>query len=333
MNRCIFLLVAVLFGVGLSGAVGNLRADSSSDNAPTLVLTGRGDSELAPHGEGNVYAPHLLLEGKTYRMWYGGQGKDGHDRIHYAESEDGETWFRKGVILEDRKANHVNDPSVVKVNGVYFMYYTWTEKDVVDRIDVAVSKDGATWEPNGAALASGLEGTWDGLSVGRPSVIHEDGLFKMWYDGRQDFPTDAPVKGVPKSPISRRSVGYATSKDGLRFTRHGTEPVLGNDAGGVDVKRLGTRLVMVYESRDGTRLATGRDGIEWSEEGLLVPKSGTKADAFGHVTPFLLVDADGKIRRLYVGAAGAATWDRNGIAVLSVPTDRLHGTVGKPPGN
>jgi hypothetical protein len=156
-------------------------------------------------------------------------------------------------------------------------------------------------------------------------VIHEDGLFKLWYDGRKDFRPDAPVKDVPKSDTSRRHVGYATSKDGLRFNRHGPEPVLGNDAGAVDVKRLGTRLVMVYESRDGTRYATGADGVHWTDEGLLVGNSGTKVDLFGHVTPYLLPDADGKACRLYIGAAGATTWDRNVIAALKIPTGRLPG--------
>jgi hypothetical protein len=327
------MLMPILVVVGLFGAAGIARPGGSTTGVPTLVLKGEADSELAPHGEGNVYAPHVLLEGKLHRMWYGGQGKDGHDRIHCAESEDGAAWVRKGVVLEVGKANHVNDPTVVKVGNTYYMYFTRTEKDVVDRIDVAISTDGVKWEPKGVALAVGKAGAWDALSVGRPSVIHEDGLFKLWYDGRKDFPPDAPVKDVPKSGTSRRHVGYATSKDGLRFTRHGPNPVLGNDVGAVDVKRLGTRLVMVYESRDGTRSAAGTDGVTWTDEGLLVGKSGSKVDAFGHVTPHLLADADGKVRRLYVGAAGATTWDRNGVAVLKAPTDRLHGVGGRAAGN
>jgi hypothetical protein len=326
-NVAALVLMLLLLIQNLVRGAGPAPMAASAAHVPTPVLQGEADSERAPHGEGNVYAPHVLLEGTLYRMWYGGQGRDGHDRIHYAESTDGKAWVRKGVVLEDRKANHVNDPSVVRVGDLYFMYYTRTEKDVVDRIDVAVSKDGMTWEPNGTALAAGQPGAWDALSVGRPSVIHEDGLFKLWYDGRKDFPPDAPVTDVPKSSTSRRSVGYATSKDGLHFTRRGDSPVLGNDAGGVDVKRSGPRLLMLYESRQGTHLASGRDGIHWSDEGVLVGTSGTSVDPFGHVTPHLLIDADGGIRGLYIGAAAATTWDRNVIAVLTAPTNRLPTTV------
>ena len=333
MNRRTWMPVPVLAVVGLLGAAGVARTGGSPPGVPALVLRGEADSELAPPGVGNVYAPHVLLEGKLYRMWYGGQGRDGHDRVHYAESDDGERWVRRGVVLDDREANHVNDPAVVKVDDRYYMYYTRTERDVVDRIDVAVSADGVRWEPKGVALAAGPAGAWDALSVGRPSVIHEGGVFRLWYDGRKDFPPGAPVRDVPTSGTSRRSVGYATANDGLRFARHGPDPVLGHDAGGVDVRRVGPRLVMAYESREGTRLATGTDGVGWSDGGLLVGRSGTAADAFGHVTPHLLADADGRVRRLYVGAAGATTWDRNAIAVLKVPAERLHGRADTRPGD
>lgn len=97
------------------------------------------------------------------------------------------------------------------------MYYTRTEKDVVDRIFLAVSDDGQKWESKGIAVDAGKDGVWDSLSVGRPSVVHEDGEFKMRYDGRKDFPPDAPVKDVLKSPTSKRSVGYATSNDGVTW--------------------------------------------------------------------------------------------------------------------
>ncbi len=290
--------------------------------APRLILKGEKETELAPHHHGNVYAPCLVREGKLWRMWYGGQGTDGHDRIHYAESRDGLSWQRLGVAFEDRQANHLNDPTVVQVKGQYYLYYTRTEKDVVDRIDVAISKDGKVWEKKGAALKPALGTAWDDLSVGRPAVIYEDGLFKLWYDGRKDFPPDAPVRDVPKSATSRRHVGYATSKDGLRFTRSTQEPVLGNDIGAVDVKRVGNQLVLVYESRLGTGLATSLDGKTWLDKGIVSGTSAEKLDAFGHVTPNLLIDANGGLQGIYVGAAAATTWDQNSIAVLSITSEK-----------
>ena len=303
---------------------GTKNADSSDGSTGlTVILSGEGDSELAPHGRGNIYAPDVIWDGTGFRMWYGGQGKDGHDRISYAESADGQKWLRQGVVVKDDLANHVNDPCVVEVNGRFLMYYTRTEKDVVDRIDLAVSNNGRKWEPKSAVIAAGSEGAWDALSVGRPSVIFQDGKFKMWYDGRKDFLPDAPVKGVPTSPTSRRSVGYATSDDGFRWVRHSDNPVFGHDAGAVDVKRLRDQFIMLFESREGTRYAVSNDGLKWIDRGIFVAKSGSSIDKFGHVTPFLLVDPENTRYQLFVGAAEATTWDHNSIAILSIDENQL----------
>jgi len=279
----------------------------------TVLLNAKGEYESAPHGEGNIYAPCVLVDGGIWRMWYGGQGKDGHDRILYAESKDGRQWKKKGVALEDSTANHINDPSVVKVGNSYFMYFTRAEKFVIDRIHVATSKDGLKWKVVGLALDAGTKDAWDSLSVGRPSVIHDEGMFKMWYDGRKDFPIGAPVEGAPVSNESHRFVGHAHSKDGIIWVRKGEKPVFGNDAGGIDVQRIGSRYIMVYEAHDGTRYAECDDGVAWKDKGYLLRRSGDEADRHGHVTPFLFMHKQHE-RRLFFGGAKAATWDRNVIA-------------------
>ena len=300
-----------LFGVWLASwavvASGGERGDLR------IVLTADGASQSAPHGRGNVYAPEVLVEKGVHRMWFGGQGRDGHDRIHLAESADGVAWTRRGVVLEDVTANHVNDPSVVRVGEEYFMYYTRAGSGVRDEIAVATSHDGVAWTPRGVALAPGAEGAWDALLVGRPSVLVEDGVWRMWYDGRKDLPAGALAAGAPTSPGSTRAVGYAESRDGFTWRRVRETPVFESDAGGVHVSRVGERLVMVYESRDGTLAAVSEDGLAWTPRGLLAPKSGGMADAFGHVTPFLHYDAATGEAVLWVGAARSATWDENAI--------------------
>lgn len=66
------------------------RAQVSKGDRPLrLLLQGKKTTDTAPHGEGNVYAPDVLVEGGVYRMWYGGQGRDGHDRIHQLLAVDG----------------------------------------------------------------------------------------------------------------------------------------------------------------------------------------------------------------------------------------------------
>jgi predicted GH43/DUF377 family glycosyl hydrolase len=326
------------------GDQANAAAGVAPSAQPRVMLRGSGVHESAPHGRGNVYAPCVMRDGATWRLWYGGQGEDGHDRIGLAESEDGVHWSRRGVVLDDPAANHINDPEVFKVGDRYHMLYTRAAKEIIDEIHWAESEDGVRWEPRGVALAAGPAGSWDGLSVGRPTVARAaDGRYLMWYDGRKDFAAGSPVSGVPLADDSHRYVGVAISEDGARWNRFRAEPVFGNDAGGIDVKRVGERYVMLYESGAGVMHAVSVDGIRWEQRGLCLAKSDGKADRFGHVTPALwfdpaaafaganALDGEGATLKtsgwgkIFFGAAAAASWDNNAIASAAVDLKRLVG--------
>lgn len=298
---------------------GILMAQSpSKPNAMRLVLVPEGELQAAPHGKGNIYAPEVHREAGRWRMWFGAQAKDGHDRIHLAESEDGVAWKSLGVVLEDPDANHVNDPSVVKVDGQYWMYYTRATQDIRDEIAVVTSLDGVHWTNPQVVLRPSQSPHWDSLLVGRPSVLYDEGRFRMWYDGRKDLPEGAPAKNVPTSPRSVRAVGYAESNDGVTWIKHQSNPVFGVDAGGIHVNRIGNGYLMVYESREGTRWANSHDGLAWTNRGLLVPRSGSPEDLHGHVTPFLF-QAQKTGASLFVGAAGGNHWNQNAIARIDLP--------------
>jgi sucrose-6-phosphate hydrolase SacC (GH32 family) len=247
-------------------------------------------------------------------MWYGGQGKDRHDRIHYAESRDaGQKWQKRGVVLENGSANHVNDPSVLRVEAKWFMFYTVAERGTEDAIALAVSADGLQWEKRGVVFAPGAKGTWDSRLVGRPSVLHENGQFRMWYDGQ---PTNEDRAAVRLE--GARAVGLATSPDGVRWTRHSANPVLQRGIGAVDVTRVADGYVLLYEGHAGTGAATSRDGLAWQDRGLVKRLSGTDADRFGQVTPHLVSAKNGW--QVFVGAASRKTWDGNSVAASSLAT-------------
>ncbi len=286
--------------------------------ADHCVIANFASSTEAPHGGGNLYAPEIVNSGGKLLMFFGAQGKDGHDRIHLAVSKDGERWQQKGVVFAPHGVNHVNDPSVVIVAGTFYMYYTLAKSGVTDSIGLATSTDGLTWIDAGSVFGPSPPPSWDSLLVGRPSVMHHGEEFEMWYDGRKDLPVGAPDATAPTSATSRRFVGYATSRDGKHWNRR-AKPVFAEDAGGVHVTGKTGALVMVIESREGTKWATSSNGIDWKSRGILHPKNANSP--FGHVTPFLYITPQST--HLYYGAAAAATWDRNSIFVttLEIPAD------------
>lgn len=277
-------------------------------SADECVISPFAESTEAPHGRGNLYAPDILMHRDEMLMFFGGQGKDGHDRIHLATSKDGEDWKQAGVVFAPKGVNHVNDPSVIAVAGELFMFYTLAGSGVTDAIGLATSADGRIWIDRGAVFAPSPAPAWDSLLVGRPSAFHDGERFHLWYDGRKDLPSGAPDPDAPKSDSSQRFVGYATSMDGMKWERR-QEPVFGDDAGGIHVVTIGKEFVMVIESRDGTKWASSIDGISWKSQGLLHPKD--DHSPHGHVTPFLLINE--KSWRLFYGAARAKTWDQNSI--------------------
>lgn len=280
----------------------------SGGNA-AIQLRGEADSERAPHGHGNVYAPEVHRDGARWLMWYGGQGRDGHDRIHLAESPDGRIWRKRGVVLDRGSANHVNDPSVVRVEGVWWMFYTVAETGESDEIAAATSKDGIAWTKRGVVLGRGVGNAWDSLKTGRPSVMHEGGVFKMWYDGQATDAAAASDQTAASVKRHGRAAGCAESTDGLTWKRR-AQPVL-QGAGALQVTRAGKRYVMVHESGKGVLWAESADGLTWKDRGLLTGLSGGAEDRCGRVTPFLLPDTTGTGGTLYFGAAPRATWDHN----------------------
>ena len=281
---------------------------------PESVICGSNSTCEAPHGNGNVYAADIVRHHDTLLMYYGGQGRDGHDRIHLAISTDHKTWKLQGVVFAPEGINHVNDPSVLIVNGGFYMYYTRASVGVTDCIGLATSTDGRTWLDQGPVFSPREKPAWDSLLVGRPSVIHDGTQFRMWFDGRADLPIGAPDPEAPKSPTSRRYVGYAVSEDGKTWQRR-DEYVFDNDAGGVHVSLIDGSYVMLIESREGTKWASSNDGISWKGRGLLVSKD-QRTSPHGHVTPFLFTDDNNHV--LYFGAAHSKHWNQNSIMRVTV---------------
>ena len=68
-------------------------------------------------------------------------------------------------------------------------------------------------------MNTGTSGTWDDKYLFAPSVLLDDSTYKMWYSASST--ASAGVK-----------IGYATSTDGIVWTKFGSNPVLTPGAAG-----------------------------------------------------------------------------------------------------
>jgi predicted GH43/DUF377 family glycosyl hydrolase len=192
------------------------------------------------------------------------------------------------------------------------MFYTVAERGTEDAIALATSSDGLKWEKRGVVLGPGPRGNWDSRLVGRPSVLHENGQFRMWYDGQ---PTKEDRETVRME--GARAVGLATSPDGIHWIRHAANPVLQRGIGAIDVARVADGWLMLYEGHAGIGAATSTDGVSWKDKGVVTGLSGTDSDRFGRVTPHI-VKAN-NTWHIFFGAAARKSWDGNIVATMSLP--------------
>ena len=283
-----------------------------------------GNPVLTPGAEGEwdyniVYYPHVIRDGTGYKMWYTGYDADWVARIGYAESPDGVNWTKHtgNPVLSlgsegSWDSDWVGEPTVLKDGGIYRMWYRGVDAEGKCAIGSAESTNAITWTKHisNPVLVPGLPGSWDEGGVRAPTVVHHDEQFHMWYRG---WGTDM------NNPSS---IGYATSADGVAWTKSLDNPVLvGGTSDDWDHPYILNPTVLfdpdhdVYrmwyssfnEAIDGGRnrfgYATSPDGIHWTKYTLnpvLYPGAAGSWDAGDMHGPCVILEGD--TFRMWYGA-------------------------------
>lgn len=142
-----------------------------------------------------------IVANPCFKLWYS-SGTD----VGYAESLDALNWSVHAAVISSK-----HRPSVVKVGSTYYAY--------VEASDTSISRysssDGITWTLDQAGvLTVGGAGTWDATSINNPFAMKEGSTWYLAYEA-----TGAGHGGD--------SCGYATSSDGLSFTKATANPITG----------------------------------------------------------------------------------------------------------
>jgi len=100
--------------------------------------------------------------------------------------------------------------------------------------------------------------TWDKQMRERGYIIREDNIYHLWYTGYE-------------KNDGNRSLGYATSNDGINFIRHPKNPI--HDTHWVEdmcvLKSKDTYYMFAEGKGDSAHLLTSKDKIHWEEKGQL----------------------------------------------------------------
>jgi uncharacterized repeat protein (TIGR01451 family) len=156
-------------------------------------------------------------------------------------------------------------PAVLKAGDSYTMWYTGDGGSGPARIGRAVSTNGVAWMKEPEYPVVWPTQAWESAHVMVGGVISDSGQYKMWYTGVDSG--------------AAYHIGYATSFDGIVWSKHDNNPVLtagpvgswdDEDVWGPTVVKEGGTYHMWYTGYDGTapRIghATSNDGTYWIKD-------------------------------------------------------------------
>jgi predicted GH43/DUF377 family glycosyl hydrolase len=199
------------------------RDDQTRPNPETTAGWVKYDGNPVLGGKlGTCFDISVLKQGDTYRMWFSWRPKRS---VALVESNDGIHWSEPLIVLGPRKQSgwedEVNRPVVLQRGDGYHMWYTGQVKpgqpDGHSWIGYATSADGKTWKRMSEKPVLSPQRPWEKVAVMCPHVIWDNGtgLFRMWYSGGEQYEPDG--------------IGYATSRDGLTWTKREDNPVFKAD--------------------------------------------------------------------------------------------------------
>ncbi|EKD56139.1 MAG: laminin G, partial [uncultured bacterium] len=219
--------------------------------------------------EALISDPRVLYNSTNniYQMWYSSINSywlSGPDRfrLRFATSTDGINWTKtdgwiftgSSGMWDSGGINRGN--SIIYKDGIYHMWYAGTNNDNLVtypfwRIGYATSSNGVNWtKQNGGNPVINPTMWWELNNVSYPTVLLEDGLYKMWYTaGEGEAPTD---------------IVYAYSEDGINWIKPASEnPVLTRTSGSFDSIRF--TLSDILKESDHYRLYfSGYNGSNWA---------------------------------------------------------------------
>lgn len=221
-----------------------------------------------------VGEPRVLWTENGYHMLFvgfdGTREGDGYSPFYgyglgVATSQDGVAWGRADgnpvLSLAGQGFGMLWHGGVI-VQGEYTTYYSIGDTlggRTGLRIYRATSPDGLTWTPDERPVIDlGAPGSYDDYDAFAPSVLLEDGVYKMWYTASQEN------VGL--------TIAYATSTDGITWVKEASNPVLAEQGAYYpSVIKVGDTYMMWYSLPDreddghtAIYLATSPDGIIWT---------------------------------------------------------------------
>lgn len=219
-----------------------------------------------------VHTPRVIHDADGWKMYYSMFNHDpdipGTGAIGLATSEDGTQWTMSDEPIITATPGEWDEDAVshcaVSYDGkTYYMWYSGSSSGV-SKVGLATSSDGIRWtkfENNPVFIPS--DDGWDGANCGQSVVTYRNGKFHMFF------------LGANRLECCSWSIGYATSPDGINWTRAQSNPVLTSTGSGWESQSMGTAGLVIMndtlhvwysaESERTGKWAIGLATMPWQE--------------------------------------------------------------------
>jgi hypothetical protein len=238
----------------------------------------------------------VMADNDTLKMWYGGSGwltstdDCPHVRIGYAWSLNGINWneYPGNPVLDVSAdtskfdSDGIETPTVIKdlsapQNQRYKLWYAGRKtrcKPINDhKFGFAYSPDGIKWTKytGNPVLIPGNSSDWYNTFISSPSVMMENGSYKMWFTAPDLILNNQPTDG-------KGNIGYATSTDGVNWVVYPVPVLIAGEQANWDaasiaepsVIKIGATYHLFYSALDQWTIenfqvgyASSKDGITW----------------------------------------------------------------------
>jgi|GEM_PF-1278818 len=240
---------------------------------------------VGSYDENILSAPMVLYDGETYHMWYSAADFKGNWSINYATSTDGVRWVKaaQNPLLKETHdtrwdAVYLAEPYVLWNGSGFQMWYNGASAQTQTLLGYATSPDGLKWTrfgENRPVFNLAADGAWDDFAVARASVLYDGERYQMWYEGHDG---------------ATWRIGYATSPDGITWTREPGNPIVNLGAEGSWKSKVASEPNVIFDGQLYRLYHSGYDGTYYrvglvtappiyAEQGIFT------STAFSHPTP------------------------------------------------
>jgi predicted GH43/DUF377 family glycosyl hydrolase len=254
--------------------------------------------------------PFILYEESKYKLWYTSQSSS-LLRIGYAESSDLNSFTSVQILnLNYDSSYHFHDPTIVKVENQYHLYFAVSNGGGNYKILKTISTDGINF--NDEIVEVLTPGTiWDKNAVSGPSLIYDNSNFYMFFTGWNGL---------------QWSAGLAISEDGVNWIKCDNNPII-DSASGPSITKEGDKYRLYFH----TSSATAIESVEtedpltcnsiWSNRTTILSKDQSYDSKL--ITDPSIIKLNSTNYLFYSGLSGSNNWTINLANRFSEVTEPL----------